>query len=81
MCIRDSSGIVQLAVGDDVTLVSSAEETAKDVLRILTERDLLADPEVEPTRTFESTGDPAVFDSLATRFLGPMVHAVNHPMS
>lgn len=75
------SGIVQLAVGDDVTLVSSAEETAKDVLRILTERDLLADPEVEPTRTFESTGDPAVVDSLATRFLGPMVHAVNHPMS
>lgn len=75
------SGIVQLAVGDDVTLVSSAEETAKDVLRILTERDMLADSGVKPTRTFESTGDPALFDALATRFLGPMVHAVNHPMS
>ena len=35
------SGLIQLAMGDAVTLVSSAEETAKEVLRVLTERDLL----------------------------------------
>ena len=35
------SGVIQLAMGDAVTLVSSAEETAKDLLRVLTERDLL----------------------------------------
>ncbi|HEY5841659.1 MAG TPA: glutamate racemase, partial [Mycobacterium sp.] len=35
------SGLIQLAMGDNVTLVSSAEETAKDLLRVLTERDLL----------------------------------------
>ena len=35
------SGLIQLAMGDEVTLVSSAEETAKDLLRVLTERDLL----------------------------------------
>ena len=35
------SGLIQLAMGDHVTLVSSAEETAKDLLRVLTERDLL----------------------------------------
>ncbi|MEJ6019143.1 glutamate racemase [Corynebacterium sp. H113] len=72
------SGVVQLAMGDDVTLVSSAEETAKDVLRVLTEMDMLADPETDPapTRTFESTGDPEMFQKLAHRFLGPDVTQV-----
>ena len=70
MCIRDR------AMGDQVTLVSSAEETSKDVLRILTERDLLAAPGTTPQRVFESTGDPEQFDRLAERILGPRVHAV-----
>ncbi len=72
------SGVVQLAIGDDVTLVSSAEETAKDVLRVLTERDMLAPPGSTPTRVFESTGDPEVFNELSARFLGPRVTAVGH---
>ncbi|AGF73311.1 glutamate racemase [Corynebacterium halotolerans] len=69
------SGVIQLAVGDHVTLVSSAEESAKDVLRVLSERDLLADPRLhpEPVRVFESTGDPLAFAQLAQRFLGPGV--------
>lgn len=72
------SGVCQLAMGEDVTLVSSAEETAKDVLRTLTKLDMLADPEVdpEPTRIFESTGDPEMFAKLATRFLGPSISQV-----
>lgn len=76
------SGVIQLAIGDNVTLVSSAEESAKDVLRELSLRDLLAEPgEQEPARIFESTGDPAVFEKLATRFLGPGVgHAVKSPV-
>lgn len=66
------SGVIQLAVGDNVTLVSSAEESTKDVLRELSHRDLLAEPgEQAPKRVFESTGDPAVFERLAARFLGP----------
>ena len=74
------SGVIQLAIGEQVTLVSSAEETSKDVLRVLTERDMLAPPQAEsgraPERVFASTGDPAVFDRLAARFLGPQVRAV-----
>lgn len=65
------TGVIQLAIGDHVTLVSSAEETAKDVLRVLTSRDLLADPDADPVRLFESTGDPEKFAHLAERFLGP----------
>ena len=76
------SGVIQLAIGDHVTLVSSAEETAKDVLRVLTREDLLADPAIHPapTRLFESTGDPAKFAQLSERFLGPglgQVHQVS----
>ena len=75
------SGLIQLAMGDDVTLVSSAEETAKDLLRVLTGRDLLRlDPDgrVAPpaTRQFEATGDPDAFLALAARFLGPTVTGV-----
>lgn len=67
------TGVIQLAMGEAVTLVSSAEETAKDVLRILTETDMLAPEDHQPVRLFESTGDPEVFARLATRFLGPRI--------
>lgn len=76
------SGVIQLAIGDGVTLVSSAEETSKDVLRVLTEQDMLAEAGMgegratAPTRVFESTGDPEKFDHLAERILGPRIHAV-----
>lgn len=72
------SGVIQLAVGDEVTLVSSAEETAKDVLKVLTERDLLAPVDNPATRVFESTGDMEIFENLASRFLGPGVGEFNH---
>ena len=78
------SGVIQLVMGDSVTLVSSAEETAKDLLRVLTERDLLRPhpegPAVEPpSRVFEATGDPEAFTALAARFLGPVVTGVQAP--
>jgi glutamate racemase len=45
------TGVIQLVMGDSVTLVSSAEETAKDVLRVLTELDLLASPGLAPAQS------------------------------
>ena len=74
------SGVIQLAMGEQVTLVSSAEETAKDLLRVLTEDDLLRPHDAgASTRTFEATGDPAVFTALAARFLGPAITGVGAP--
>lgn len=73
------SGVLQLAIGPEVTLVSSAEETAKDVLRVLTEHDLLAEPVPSgepPEHAFLATGDAAHFARLARRFLGPRVDTV-----
>ncbi len=65
------TGVVQLAMGEDVNLVSSAEETAKDVIKVLTETGMLAPRGHKPTRVFKSTGDPEIFDKLANRFLPP----------
>ncbi len=71
------TGVLQLVMGEQVNLVSSAEETAKDVYRLLTEADLLADPDARPApHEFLATGDPAVFAKLGRRFLGPEISSV-----
>ena len=54
------SGLIQLAMGDAVTLVSSAEETAKELLRVLTERELLhPHPDVPAARRCGCSKPPA----------------------
>jgi glutamate racemase len=67
-------------VGPDVRLVSSAEETARDVYRRLVEHGMLRTTRTRPTRVFEATGDDAdEFSRLARRFLGleaPMAESV-----
>jgi glutamate racemase len=76
------TGVISLVMGDDVTLVSSAEETAKDVYRVLTRADLLRDPEAPaPQHAFLATGDPEPFARLGRRFLGPEVGSVLHARS
>jgi glutamate racemase len=69
-------GLIAHLMGPDVTLVSSAEETAKDVYATLVEADLLRREAAPPAHTFLTTGDPAQFQSIADRFLGPDVASV-----
>lgn len=65
------AGLIGLVMGDNVTLVSSADESAREVYRQLTERGLLRDPEAPtPAHRFLATGDQAPFARLAERFLG-----------
>jgi len=72
------TGVIQLSMGDEVTLVNSAEETAKDAYRVLTAGDLLRDDDAPaPRHRFVATGDPEPFHRLARRFLGPDVGAVD----
>ena len=52
------TGVLSLVLGEDVTLVSSAEETAKDVYRVLTRADLLRDPRT-PAAASTSSSPPA----------------------
>ena len=69
------AGMLQIVVGPDVTLVSSADETAKDLVRVLMEHDLARDPAGPPPgpHEFLATGDPDPFRRLGRRFLGPEI--------
>lgn len=68
------AGLLGLVMGADVTLVSSADETAREVYRMLTERALLRPGNAPPpVHRFRVTGDPESFNRLAHRFLGPAV--------
>lgn len=71
------TGVLSYVMGEDVTLVSSAEETAQDVFRTLTARSLLRPPGSEaPTHRFLVTGDPSEFEAHGRRFLGPELGTV-----
>lgn len=72
------AGVLQIALGPDVTLVSSAEETAKDLVRVLMDAEIARDPEDAPhgPHEFMATGDPEPFRRLARRFLGPEIDSI-----
>ena len=68
------TGAISYVVGDGVTLVSSAEETAKDVHHLLARDGLLRSRALPPPRhRFSATGDPESFRVLGRRFLGPEI--------
>lgn len=70
------AGVISYVMGNEVTLVSSADETAKDLYRVLVEKDLLRLSDSKPKYQFISSGDPESFAKLARRFLGPEVTEV-----
>ena len=74
------TGIISYVMGNNVSLVSSAEETAKDLYRVLVENSLLRTilHDEPPAHRFLATGEAKSFESLARRFLGPEVGHVEH---
>ncbi len=75
------TGVLSYVMGDAVTLVSSAEETAKDVYALLAREGLVRDPALpEPVHRFMTTGRPEEFGEVGRRFLGPEIgHVVALP--
>lgn len=72
------TGVLSYVMGDQVTLVSSAEETAKDVYKLLVRHGLERDPGLpEPVHQFLTTGQPGEFEKIGRRFLGPEMHSVS----
>jgi glutamate racemase len=68
------TGLLSVVMGDSVTLVSSAEETAKDVYRVLMTHDLLrAEDAPAPEHIFRATGPAEQFERQSRRFLGPVL--------
>ena len=73
------TGAISYVMGEEVTLVSSAEETAKDVYRTMVAHGLDRPRSLsQPPHRFLATGDTDSFHTLARRFLGPEVGAVEH---
>jgi glutamate racemase len=73
------TGVISYVMGEQVTLVSSAEETAKDVYRTLVAEGLERPADLPaPRHRFLATGDPEPFARLARRFLGPEVSVAEH---
>jgi glutamate racemase len=73
------TGVISYVMGESVTLVSSAEETAKDLYRTLVENNALrSQSNLAATHRFLATGDAKAFETLARRFLGPEVTQVEH---
>jgi glutamate racemase len=73
------TGVISYVMGESVTLVSSAEETAKDLYRTLVENNALRPQSSSAaTHRFLATGDAKAFETLARRFLGPEVTQVQH---
>lgn len=71
------TGVVSYVMGDGVTLVNSADETANDVYRVLAENGLMrSDALPAPTHRFRATGDPGPFKDVGRRFLAPAISSV-----
>lgn len=69
-------GAISYVMGEGVTLVDSATETAIDVYRALVASGLERTATSAPEHRFMVTGPSAAFETLAQRFLGPVVRAV-----
>lgn len=72
------AGVISYVMGPEVALVSSADETAREVFRTLRGHELLRDDDLPPpTHEFVATGDTEAFAVVARRFLGPEVDMVS----
>jgi glutamate racemase len=68
------SAAIGFTLGPEVAIVSSADETARDLYQVLVTKKLLRDKKlVAPVHEFLATGDVSTFAPLAKRFLGPEV--------
>jgi len=70
------TGVISYVLGDAVTLVSSAEECAKDVYGVLTRQGLTHDQPRTPSYRFLTTGSPEAFEGIGHRLMGGLVAGV-----
>jgi glutamate racemase len=70
--------ILQRVFGRDVTLVFSADETAREVAETLARKGIENDPVREGSYRFLTTGEPEVFRATGARFLQLPIAAVEH---
>jgi glutamate racemase len=62
-------GVIRKVMGHDVHLIDSAQETAKEMLRVLREINLITSGHTKGTLQFYVTDDPERFQKMGYRFL------------
>ncbi len=67
------TGVISYVLGDQVNLVSSAEECATSTYRMLTQRGLLQPVPREGFHRFLTTGNPERFSGIGRRLMGDFV--------
>jgi glutamate racemase len=70
------TGVISYVLGDGVSLVSSAEECAKELFGVLTRRGLTHDRPRYASHRFLTTGSPAAFEGIGSRLMGGLVVGV-----
>ncbi|MBA4537488.1 glutamate racemase [Bacillus aquiflavi] len=68
--------LIKEEMGDKVSIISSGEETAKEVYLILNEKGLLNGKRTEPAHQFFTTGSVALFARIASAWLEKTIHNV-----
>lgn len=71
------SGVISYVMGEDVNLISSSDEAAREVFARLTRLNLLRRSPAEAQRLFLTTGDPELFQGLGQRLMGSFVEGVS----
>lgn len=69
-------GVINYLMGDQVTLVSSSDESARDVFAVLNDQGLLRSQPHLAVRRFVTTGDPFRFEGLGRHLMGGFVSDV-----
>lgn len=70
------TGVITFVMGREIVQISSAEEAAREAFVRITEEDLRAPADATARYRFACSGDPAHFEALGRRFLGPQVGSV-----
>jgi glutamate racemase len=68
--------VIADVLGPDVTLIDSAEETARETALVLRDQRLMADSRAGPAHRFIASDDPLMFLQLGQRFLGDAIDGV-----
>ncbi|HEY2422447.1 MAG TPA: glutamate racemase, partial [Neobacillus sp.] len=68
--------LIQKVMGDDVKIISSGDETAREMSAILQYNGLLETCEEEPVHDFYTTGSRSIFSKIASQWLGTQIDNV-----
>ena len=67
------TGVISYVLGDAVSLVSSADECAKELFAVLTRQGLTHDRPRSASHRFLTTGNPDAFEGIGSRLMGGLV--------